>query len=171
MSDGYTQVFNQSCFDANQKIVARFELLSDNDFKAKTHLFNGRYENLYIEVEKLPELEFIINTAKENAANILKIDQSKLAYGFWLNEMQPGHVTTAHTHDDDDELLSCVYYIKVPEHSGNLIITENNEKTIITPKEGMFIFFSPATLHEVSENKSEESRLSIAFNFGPQTSG
>ena len=164
--DLYTSVFSQSCFDINKKIIDKFESLSDEDFKAKTHLFHGRYENLYIDVEKLPELELIINTAKENASKIVKIEESKLACGFWLNEMQPGQVTTAHTHDDDDELLSCVYYIKVPDNSGDLIITANNEKTIIMPKEGMFVFFSPATLHEVSENKSEESRLSIAFNFG-----
>jgi len=164
--DLYTRVFSESCFDVNQKIVDRFESLSDEDFKAKTHLFHGRYENLYIDVEKLPELKLVISTAKESAANILKKDKAKLVCGFWLNEMQPGHVTTAHTHDDDDELLSCVYYIKVPDNSGDLIITENNERKIITPQEGTFVFFSPATLHEVSENKSDESRLSIAFNFG-----
>lgn len=164
--DLYTSVYSQSCFDLNQKIVNRFESLSDEDFKAKTHLFHGRYENLYLDIETLPELKLIINTANENASKILNIDETKLACGFWLNEMQPGHITTAHTHDDDNELLSCVYYIKVPDNSGNLIITKNNKKTIITPKEGMFVFFSPETLHEVSENKSEETRLSIAFNFG-----
>lgn len=83
--------------------------------------------------------------------------------------MNPGDVTTAHTHDDDDELLSCVYYIKVPKdvsNSGELILMANNEKTVIQPEEGKFVFFSPATLHEVTKNESNESRLSIAFNFG-----
>lgn len=164
--DLYTTVFSQPCFDLNKKIIDRFNSLSDEAFKAKTHFFHGRYENLYIDVEKLPGLELIISMATANAAEILNIDKAKLACGFWLNEMQPGHVTTAHTHDDDDELLSCVYYLKVPVNSGDLVITDNNEKTIITPKEGMFVFFSPATLHEVLENKSEEARLSIAFNFG-----
>lgn len=164
--DLYTCVFSQSCFDANKKIVSRFESLTDQDFKAKTHMFNGRYENLYIDVEKLPELEHIVNTAMDHAEKILKLTKAKLTTGFWLNSMRPGDVTTAHTHDDDDELLSCVYYIRVPENSGNLIVSDNNEKTTIKPQEGTFVFFSPATLHQVSENKSEESRLSIAFNFG-----
>lgn len=164
--DLYTRIFSQSCFDVNEKISTKYEQLNDEDFKAKTHLFNGRYENIYLEVDKMPELDIIVNSALENAASILNIKKEKLAFGFWLNAMGAGDVTTAHTHDDDDELLSCVYYIKVPEHSGDLIITENNKKTIITPEEGTFVFFLPDTLHEVSKNESGQSRLSIAFNFG-----
>ena len=164
--DLYTRVFSQSCFDVNEKISTKYEQLKDEDFKEKTHLFNGRYENIYLEVDKIPELETIVNNALENAASILNIKKEKLASGFWLNAMGAGDVTTAHTHDDDDELLSCVYYIKVPENSGDLIIIDNNKKTIIKAEEGVFVFFSPDTLHEVSENKSGQSRLSIAFNFG-----
>ena len=164
--DLYTRIFNQSCFDVNKNILEQFYLLKEDDFKEKTHLFNGRYENIYIEVEKIPELEIIINAALENAANILNVNKENLIVGFWLNAMGAGDITTAHTHDDDDELLSCVYYIKVPENSGNLIIIEHNEKTIIKPEEGTFIFFTPDTLHEVSKNESGQKRLSIAFNFG-----
>lgn len=164
--DLYTKVFSQTCFDINEKVLKKFEQLSDDDFKEKTHLFNGRYENIYLESNKIPELKVIIDSAMENAASILNIKREKLASGFWLNAMGAGDVTTAHTHDDDDELLSCVYYIKVPEHSGDLIIIEKNEKIIIEPKEGNFIFFTPDTLHEVTENTSKHIRLSIAFNFG-----
>ena len=164
--DLYTRVFSQPCFDINKKVVDKFESLTDNDFKEKTHLFNGRYENIYLDVNKIPELKIIVDAANENAANILNIKQDKLVSGFWLNAMAAGDVTTAHTHDDDDELLSCVYYIKVPENSGDLIIIDNNNKTIVKPEEGMFVFFSPDTLHEVSKNESSQSRLSIAFNFG-----
>ena len=164
--DLYTRVFNQSCFDVNETVLKKFELLNDDDFKEKTHLFNGRYENIYLDVSKIPELETIVNAAMDNAANILNIKKEKLVSGFWLNAMGAGDVTTAHTHDDDDELLSCVYYIKVPENSGNLIIIDKDEKLILEPKEGRFVFFSPDTLHEVSKNESEQSRLSIAFNFG-----
>ncbi|MCK4864857.1 MAG: 2OG-Fe(II) oxygenase [Gammaproteobacteria bacterium] len=164
--DLYTRIFSQSCFDVNKKVLEKFESLTDDDFKEKTHLFNGRYENIYLEIKKIPGLEIIVNAALENSAKILNIKKEKLVSGFWLNSMAAGDVTTAHTHDDDDELLSCVYYIRVPENSGNLIITADNEKTTIKPEEGMFVFFSPDTLHEVSKNKSTESRLSIAFNFG-----
>jgi hypothetical protein len=161
-----TQIFCKSCLALNEIIANKFEMMADEDFKKKTHLFNGRYENLYLDEKTIPELVTIINTAMEHASNILDIKKEKLAAGFWLNSMSPGDITTAHTHDDDDELLSGVYYIKVAENSGDLIITKDNKKTIIKPQEGNFIYFSPDTLHEVSKNKSAQSRLSIAFNFG-----
>lgn len=164
--DLYTKIFSQACLDVNKIISEKYKQLSDDDFKKKTHLFNERYENIYLEVNKIPELEIVVNTALEQAASILKLKKENLVSGFWLNEMNEGDVTTAHTHDDDDELLSCVYYIKVPDDSGNLIITKNNKKHTITPEEGYFVFFSPDTLHEVSKNNSTRSRLSIAFNFG-----
>lgn len=162
----YTRIFSQSCFDVNETVLKKFELLSDCDIKEKTHLFNGRYENIYLEEKKIAELNVITDAALDNAASILNLGKEKLAFGFWLNSMAAGDVTTAHTHDDDDELLSCVYYIKVPENSGSLIITGKDKKITIEPKEGEFIFFSPDTLHEVSKNESDQSRLSIAFNFG-----
>ena len=164
--DLYTTVFSQSCLDVNKIVAKKYQAFTDEDFKEKTHLFNGRYENIYLEIDKISELKIIVDEALSNAENILNINKENLVFGFWLNAMASGDVTTAHTHDDDDELLSCVYYIKVPENSGDLIITENNKETVITPKEGTFVFFSPNTLHEVSKNKSEHSRLSIAFNFG-----
>lgn len=164
--DLYSRFYNQACFDINESVATKFNLLSDNEIKEKTHLFNGRYENIYLEENKIPGLNIIINTAIDNAARILNIKKEKLASGFWFNSMSTGDVTTAHTHDDDDELLSCVYYVKVPENSGSLIITGKDKKISIEPKEGEFICFSPATLHEVSKNESEQTRLSIAFNFG-----
>ncbi len=162
----YTKKFNQSCFDVNNSILEKFELLKDDDFKEKTHLFNDRYENIYLDVDVIPELNVIVEAAIKYSENILNVKKEKLAFGFWMNLMHEGDVTTAHTHDDDDEVLSCVYYIRVPENSGDLIITENNKQTVIKAEEGVFVFFSPQTLHEVTENKSHQSRLSIAFNFG-----
>lgn len=164
--DLYTRILCPACLEVNKEILNKYGHLKDDDFKEKTHLFNGRYENLYLEVNKIPELETIVNNALLNAENILNVAKEKLVFGFWLNAMSVGDITTAHTHDDDDELLSCVYYIEVPENSGDLIITENKKETKIKPKEGEFVFFKPDVLHEVSENKSGQARLSMAFNFG-----
>lgn len=162
----YTKIFSQTCFDVNDVILKKYKKLNDPDFREKTHFFNGRYENIYLDVSKIPELEIIASQAMKNAASILNIKEENLASGFWLNEMNAGDVTTAHTHDDDDELLSCVYYILVPNNSGDLIIYEKDKKINIKPEAGMFVYFSPDTLHEVSKNESGQSRLSIAFNFG-----
>jgi len=165
------EIFDANCEAVNANVLKYFNLLNEKDFKQKTHMFNGRYENWYLDADKLPGLDLIIDTAFKHAAKILNWPKKNLKAGFWLNSMSPGDVTTAHRHDDDDELLSCVYYIKAPENSGNLIITEQipanaDNRIIIKPKAGLFVFFSPETLHEVSRNESNEPRLSIALNFG-----
>jgi ectoine hydroxylase-related dioxygenase (phytanoyl-CoA dioxygenase family) len=37
----------------------------------------------------------------------------------------------------------------------------------VMPKAGNFLFFPPTLLHRVEVNRSDEQRLSIAFNLGP----
>ena len=134
-----------------------------------THLFNGRYENIYIERSLIPSISPVLNFANQCAKKILDI-KNDLDIGFWFNDMPPGSTTLPHTHDDDDELLSGVYYIKVPLNSGDLILTKNeNNKEIIKAKEGNLVLFKPNCLHEVSENKSNKQRLSIGINFGIRT--
>ncbi len=130
----------------------------------KTHLFDGRYENIYLNETHIPQLTMLINEAIAHAEKILQ--QKNLRAGYWFNYMPPGSTTTAHTHDDDDELLSAAYYLSVPEDSGQLIIYPQQEKIEITPREGEFIFFKPDVRHEVSKNNSDQYRLSLGINFG-----
>ncbi|MCK5360566.1 MAG: 2OG-Fe(II) oxygenase, partial [Gammaproteobacteria bacterium] len=135
----------------------------------KTHLFGGRYENIYLTEQHIPALGTLIVEATNYAEDILQL--KNLRAGFWFNFMPPESTTTVHTHDDDDELLSAVYYVNVTEHSGNLIIYEKSNmsaprKIEITPEAGEFIFFKPDVPHEVSRNNSSQSRLSIGINFG-----
>ncbi len=130
----------------------------------RSHLFNGRYENIYLTCAHIPLLRDMLDEACEHASKILHTDG--LQAGCWFNHMPPGAVTTVHSHDDDDELLSAVYYVAVPENSGNLIIHQDCEQYIITPKQGLFVYFAPDVVHEVSENISNHERLSIGINFG-----
>lgn len=153
----------------NETLLATFLKRQNEPDIRKTHLFEGRYENIYLNEEHIPELRTIINTAIKSAEVILST--SNLRSGYWFNYMPPGSTTTLHTHDDDDELLSAVYYVHVPENSGNLIIYDDaenatQEKIKITPKAGEFIFFKPDVRHEVTRNNSIEHRLSIGINFG-----
>lgn len=144
-------------------ITGFFNHYEDADVK-RTHLLNGRYENVYITSELIPELDTVLNEACTHASSLLNIDG--LQAGCWFNNMPPGAVTTKHSHDDDDELLSAVYYVTVPEHSGDLIIHGDNKDMRIKPEAGMFVFFKPDVVHEVTENLSQHSRLSIGINFG-----
>jgi hypothetical protein len=130
----------------------------------RSHMFNGRYENIYLTSQHIPQITDLLDQACNHASRILGIDD--LQAGCWFNHMPPGAVTTLHSHDDDDELLSAVFYVSAPPDSGKLIIHADNNQYSITPQQGLFVFFAPDMVHEVSENTSATDRLSIGINFG-----
>ena len=153
----------------NTEIFDGFFQQQEKEDVRKTHLFGGRYENIYLDEQHIPQLKALMDEALSHAEQIL--NRKGLRAGYWFNDMPPGASTTLHTHDDDDELLSAVYYVYVPEDSGNLIIYDDsrsgdNKKIEIQSKTGDFIFFRPDVRHEVSKNNSSEHRLSIGINFG-----
>jgi hypothetical protein len=165
----YQKITSKNGLNLNDEIMEDFLRHYQRDDIHKTHLFGGRYENIYLTEQEIPALRQLVAEATRHAEDILQRDN--LRAGFWFNFMPPGSTTTMHTHDDDDELLSAVYYVNVPEDSGNLLIygqpdSPAPEKIEITPLAGEFVFFKPDVPHEVSRNKSERSRLSIGFNFG-----
>jgi hypothetical protein len=146
------------------------QLESSSDNLHKTHYFDGRYENIYLNRNLLPELKQLMTEARGVAADILDMEEDALSVGFWFNYMPPGHITTLHTHNDIDELLSGVIYLTVPQNSGNLILKLKEQDIELEPVIGNYVFFDPATPHEVSKNCSTQSRLSIGMNFGPKES-
>jgi hypothetical protein len=158
-------VHSTSAFALNPALLQGFEKFADDPATRKSHLFNNRYENVYITSAQVPELSVLLDEAREHACRILGL--TELRAGCWFNHMPPGAVTTAHCHDDDDELLSAAYYVSVPKDSGQLIVHCDGEPIAITPEPGMFAFFSPRLMHEVTKNHSSLERLSIGINFGP----
>lgn len=148
----------------NQELLADFERLKTAESTRKSHYFGGRFENIYIDRAESAAINQVLSLAEQLATKIT--GQSPLQTGFWFNEMPPGHFTTAHSHDDDDELLSAVYYVSVPQNSGRLILGEGENREFIQPVSGQMIFFSPALVHEVEINQSDQTRVSIAMNFG-----
>jgi len=158
--------FVPSADTLNQRIIDGFRRHADDPVTNKTHFFEGRYENIYIDREKIPEMYQIIEQAIGYAAEILGIEQDKLQCGFWFNSMNSGDMTIAHTHDDDDELLSGVYYVEVPENSGLLCLGVGKNQVKVEPEAGKMVFFSPRLIHEVTTNLSDQHRLSIGMNFG-----
>ena len=157
-------VHSEKLAQLNARLLQQFLANYQRDDVERTHLFNGRYENTYLNKQHIAELSELEAEAKKFANQIL--GTSYIDIGYWFNHMPAGAVTTAHRHDDDDEMLSAAYYISVPENSGDIIIQTKNEPIKITPQEGSFIFFKPNMVHEVTENLSQENRLSIGINFG-----
>lgn len=151
--------------ELNPLIVKAYKRVKEQSLIRQTHHFHGRFENTYVDLENIPELKPICQKAIQHAQEITGIDNLKS--GFWFNEMHSGDRTSLHNHDELDEVLSCVYYLNSPENSGRLVIREDYHDTFVEPESGLFVFFSPALEHEVEKNQSKETRLSIAFNFGP----
>ena len=151
----------------NQQLIDGLNTYIDEESTRKSHHFFGRYENIYIDQKKIPALSHIIESAITYAAKILDCNEKDLKAGLWFNVMNPGDKTTLHRHDDDDELLSAVYYAQVGENSGTLILSKKPVEIQVTPKQGMFVFFRPDMPHEVTENLSDLCRISLGINIGP----
>lgn len=133
----------------------------------KTHYFHQRYENIYLTSIQNSDLKRLIDEGLNYAASILDMQQGDLHIGYWFNLMQPGDVTTLHSHDELDELISGVVYLTVPENSGDLILQTSTQQITLKPSPGHYFFFDPATPHRVTENLSSSHRLSIGMNIGP----
>lgn len=134
----------------------------------RTHYFGGRFENVYIPFERISALAPVLAEARRLAGEALALDPGRLRVGFWFNAMEPAQRTLPHTHDDADELLSGVYYVAIPPESGELVIAQPHSRTHVAPRPGMFVFFPPDLVHEVTENRSSARRLSIGLNVGPK---
>ena len=147
----------------NARLLKQYLSTIDNSGVRRTHFFDGRFENVYLDNEQIPLLAELKADARTYAQSLLGKPIKKM--GCWFNAMEPGHRTTLHSHDEDDEQLSGVYYVTVPEHSGDLIIHTPGKAIGHQPRAGQWVFFTPQTPHEVEQNRSEETRLSIAFNF------
>lgn len=162
----YTSLLDDSTA-INEALLSGLEQHIDDENTRKTHHFYGRYENIYINSEQIPAIDQVISACLETAAKILDTPEKELKAGLWFNVMNPGDRTTLHRHDDDNELLSAVYYVKVADDSGTLRIGKDAVMSEVTPAEGMFVFFAPNMPHEVTENLSTESRISLGINIGP----
>jgi hypothetical protein len=151
----------------NDSLYTRFMELSGTDRVRQTHHFAGRFENTYIEESDIPAIAMLLTLVKQQAGQLLGVSTDKLKAGFWFNAMEAGQRTSPHHHDENDELLSAVYYIRVPEQSGDLVLYSDDRKITVQPQEGKLVTFAPAILHEVTVNHSAEMRLSVAMNVGP----
>jgi hypothetical protein len=80
----------------------------------------------------------------------------------WINVNGPGHSNRWHRHHIDD--YTAVLYIQVPENSGKMEFRVDHVFYPIQPIVGKLLMFSSNYMHCVHENKSQENRISLAFN-------
>ena len=142
-----------------------------------THFINNRWENIYINPQHIPSVLPLLSEIHSIAIEAfhtklaphqtLVIPHELLGYEkneFWFNSALPGESTGAHNHNGK-AIISGVYYLQVPNKSGNVIfIHENKDKLEITAKAEKLIFFPPELDHFVQENMGSETRISLSFN-------
>jgi hypothetical protein len=153
----------------NRRAISAFEREKQASDLTRSHHFHGRFENLYIPAERLPEFTPIFAFVEDAARR--QLATQTLRWGFWFNEMPPGHRTSLHSHEELDERLSAVYYLSAADDSGDLVLHEDDAVVNVRPRPGLLVMFPPDLPHEVAVNRSGETRLSVAFNFGPAEPG
>lgn len=105
-----------------------------------------------------------------------------IGHSMWVNINCHGAHNRRHTHADGIILLSGVYYVTVPENSGDIIFFDPRPSIVhsfadsryygqgipgvypMKPKENMILLFPCWLEHEVQPNTTDEDRISISFN-------
>lgn len=155
------------CGQANRTLARAFWRETAAPATRRSHFENGRYENIYPDMARLPEALPIIHWIREGLADMPDFAGVEgLSLSFWFNVMAPGDVTLAHRHDIADELLSGVYYLQAPPRSGDLVITAPAGPQTITPRPGLLVLFPSHWEHAVTPHRGRGIRLSMAFNAG-----
>jgi len=154
-----------ACLAWHADILTDLQTQLTDEHAIKSHFFHGRFENIYIAAENIRGLDRLLGFLQQQAADILAVDARQLQLGFWFNIMHKGDVTTLHSHDDNDELLSGTYYLQMPRGSGRLLLHHEHIMTI-EPVTGDYAFFHPAVEHEVTTHQASEPRISLGFNLG-----
>jgi uncharacterized protein (TIGR02466 family) len=132
---------------------------------------------------KLKELEEIVVIAGNTFIESIGLPPRRLEIErAWINVFRPGAQESQHSHDGS--LLSCSYYVEAPEQCGNLAFpdpvgarrsyrafTNTSGETFLTlhemsfkPQAGRLIMFESWIPHFVQCNKSDQPRISLAFN-------
>ena len=99
----------------------------------------------------------------------------------WYTYSQPNAGAGFHMHTNC--MFSGVFYIKVPENSGDIIFDPHSDRRFspvpqdyniynatswrITPQRGQLLFFDSSIYHKIDFNNSKDTRISLAFNMLP----
>lgn len=153
----------------NRAIEEAVATLTDQDFDARSHFIEGRFENLYLDRSRIPALAHLLDITLVCAGRFLGRPHDALRCGFWFNRMAPGQRTSRHTHEEDGELVSAVYYVTVPPDSGDLLFFDGPAIIRLRPSAGRLLLFPADLPHEVETNLSDAIRLSIGINVGPKS--
>ena len=139
-----------------------------------SHKINNRWENQYLDFAYVREVNYVFRQAchlsRDLIKNCLIVPNKGLGFDrdeFWFNIAKPRESTGWHDHKKGS-ILSGVYYLKVPQSSGNICFRIKQDKKWyfyeIESRENMLLLFDSKLEHSVTKNLCNQKRVSIAFN-------
>lgn len=147
----------------------------------------GGYQSNIFDMSSTPELKELHSQIQLRVDTFhdymgFKSSLKKVVDQCWVNINPPGTYNSMHTHNGG--VMTGIYYVKVPENSGELqMITPNPafdfimkdsyiessnqfnaSNIIVKPQEGKLYLFPCWVAHQVKMNVSDQNRISIAFD-------
>ncbi len=159
--------------------------LREKDASVNTHWFCDTYNSIgKYDITKDAQFESLVKSCIDHVKIFSK------EYGIfnpvihsndgWVNVAMKGEYQEFHIHPNNH--FSLVYYVSVPENSGNLIFRSPESATdmfmlpsgketlgtmktaTIKPSNGKLVIFRSNLLHMVEKNKNESPRVSVSMN-------
>jgi len=127
-----------------------------------------------IPIQMLPGLENLMIWVKQQIMNAAPyfVDFKPSGFEFdlkrtWANKMFLGSKVTPHTHkhNTDNTRGVAIFYLQLPEQSGDLVFMQEENLIYANAKEGELIFHSRDILHLVTEHKSDIPRICLVFEY------
>ena len=151
-------------------------------FHTDEHIASGSNDKFVL---RHPTLKFlhdrIMGEFNRLNDNHLKYDNKFVINTSWYTHSKPGQYASYHKHSNC--MFSGVFYVKVPEKSGDIEFGNSTPNTFqplcsepnifnltgikIKPERGNLLFFNSNIYHEIKKNESDQVRVSIAFNLLP----
>jgi len=162
------------CVSANVRRSILNGIKQNKEHIKLSHKINGRWENQYLGYQFVPQIIDIFRLAckagKALAGRSVIIPYQGLGLSvdeYWFNVTLPYESTGWHDHKNN-AILSGVYYLKVPSNSGDICFRQKINKSwdefSIRSETGKMVIFDSNIQHSVSRNKSDDKRISLAFN-------
>ena len=112
--------------------------------------------------------EQMSNAYENKFGTPLKMTQEKDHH--WAQVHYKNESTQFHNHLKTGVNVAGVYYVKVPNKSGDLILKYkkhemDNSRWFFPPEENKFILFDAGIEHGVAPNQSHEPRVCVSINF------
>ena len=180
--------YNYEEFDAHKLIDFCYEQKSKNP-EGQVKSNRGGWHSQFFNVDK--DDNIISETLRKGLGRSVFSSLSKelgVNVNYWIMINPPNTYNTSHTHPDAH--LSGVMWLKCPKNCGQIVFTspyefvgakeyeiysddfqkEHSSYTSyhFNPIEGCIILFPSHLLHHVNPNKSNEDRISVAFNMSFQ---